>query len=116
VRPSLLELTVHIVPSWSQNVEDYKNVILVIDRDCGDWVEVTEKGALLVKFDLEHRWQVEVPEEYEDSPLLDPNVICVIVGEQEMQKMQEEQLARYRMGDYVDRGEFNLFFRMERHD
>src|ERR1700722_17325195 len=47
----------HIVPTWSRRggyrYRSYRNVIFVIDKDCGDWQAVMSRGLLSAQYDLD---------------------------------------------------------------
>jgi hypothetical protein len=108
----------HIVPTWSRrasySARNYCNVIFVIDKGCGDWPTVLQKGLLSVQYDLDTRpedqFEILEAEDLDDprdeglvelNPVLDdPMVERVIIGREKEEEMRREQRGNWANGNY----------------
>jgi hypothetical protein len=111
----------HIVPTWSKRCSygdrSYRNVIFVIDKDCGDWQAAMNKGLLSAQYDLDTRLedQFEILEAEElddprDEGLVelnaaqdDPLIKRVIIDREKENEMRREQQGDWANGHYLKR-------------
>jgi hypothetical protein len=111
----------HIVPTWSRRsgrrYRSHRNVIFVIDKDCGDWQAVMNKGLLSAQYDLDRRpedqFEVLEAEELDDprdeglvevNPAQDdPLIERVIIDREKENEMRRERQADWANGNYLKR-------------
>jgi hypothetical protein len=111
----------HIVPTWSRRCgyryRSYRNVIFVIDKDCGDWQAVMNRGLLSVQYDLdtkpEDQFEVLEAEDLDDprdeglvelnTARDDPLIERVIIDREKENEMRREQQADWANGNYLEK-------------
>jgi hypothetical protein len=109
----------HIVPTWSRRCgyayRSYRNVIFVIDKDCGDWQAVMNRGLLSAQYDLDTRpedqFEVLEAEDLDDprdeglvelNPAQDdPLIERVIIDREKEDEMRREQQVDWANGHYL---------------